>query len=131
MYFLNTAHVKALDESLLSQGEHFKFQGFGDTFLFVRCVCKYVQVCSFILPKIFTVSHIPGCGVTDHPASIIRLLQHGICPKVREHLVKSHRYKELLCFLEKLSLIPTLKLKFTGLRSNTGCNFLYPTCVIF
>lgn len=76
-------------------------------------VCEYVQVCGFLLPKILPVPHVPGCGVADHLASVIGLHQHGLFPEVWQHLVKIHRHKELLCFQEKLSLIPALKLKLT------------------
>lgn len=72
-------------------------------------MCFLCKMCGFILPKILSVSHVPGCGVTDHLASIVRLHQHGVIPEVREHLVKTHRLEELLCFLEKPNLIPTLK----------------------
>lgn len=98
--------------------------------------CTPLSVCECLLPKVLPVPHVPGCGVADHLASIIRLHQHGVFPEVRQHLVKVHRHEELLCFQEKPSLIPALKLKLTCCQFHVRVSvllvgFLYHSIIMY
>lgn len=84
------------------------------------------SVAVYTLPKVLSVSHVPGCGVTDHIASIIGMYKHRVSPEVVKHLVKAHRHEELLSFLEKLKLGPTLKFKMTG-REFLSIHIYFPS----
>lgn len=88
---------------------------------FCACVHVCVSAYTFVLPEVLSVSHVPGCGVTHHPASIIRLHKHGVVPEVIKHLHKTHRFKEFLCFFEQSNFRPVLKIKgtFGGRKFNS------------
>lgn len=62
------------------------------------------------LPKVLSVPHVPGGGVTDHLASVVRLHQHGVVPEVVKHPVQTHRHEEPLCFFKKSPLTPALEI---------------------
>lgn len=53
---------------------------------FISSMCIFV----WVLPEVLSVPHVPGCSVTDHLSSITGFDQHGVCPEVGKHLVKSN-----------------------------------------
>lgn len=75
-------------------------------------VC-YVIEWGLYVPEVDLVEEVPGRGVTDHFATVIRFLDHGFVPEWIRHLGKTQRREEFIGSFKHLESIVALRTRQT------------------